>query len=224
MSTGPAGHTTQSSQCTASHTIEAEQPLCSSRSCATPLLSIQHECRHRAHHLNRCRYRAHHLRHMKYIYCSTGHDLVQSLAYLWPRWLTGAHAELCAQHGRSMAWHTWAKMTSQVVADVDTIQHIAHARDATSNGVAPATRGHNCAGSATGHGMNSTIVVSFRRDVVVPEAMADLSADIAKLTRCTATEHASTPPLAFNSALPTQYRTASQQRKCRRSIRYPTIS
>ena len=27
MSTGPAGHTTQSSQCTASHTIEAEQPL-----------------------------------------------------------------------------------------------------------------------------------------------------------------------------------------------------
>ena len=31
-----------------------------------------------------------------------------------------------------------------------------------------------------------------------------MSADIAKLTRCTATEHASTPPLAFNSALPTQ--------------------
>ena len=94
-------------------------------------------------------------------------------------------------------------MTLQVAADVDTIQHIAHARDATSNGVAPATRGHNCAGSATGHGMNSTIVVSFPQDVVVPEAMADLSADIAKLTRCTATEHASTPPLAFNSALPT---------------------
>ena len=81
-------------------------------------------------------------------------------------------------------------MTLQVVADVDTIQHIAHARDATSNGVAPATRGHNCAGSATGHGMNSTIVVSFPRDVGVPEAMADLSADIEKLMRCTATAHA----------------------------------
>ena len=139
----------QSSHCIARHTIETEHPQYSSRSGATPLLSIQHECRHRAHHLNRCRYRAHHLQHMKYIYCSTGHDLVQSLAYLWPRWLTGAHAELCAQHGCSIAWHAWANMTLQVAADVDTIQHIAHARDTTSNGVAPATRGHNCAGSAT---------------------------------------------------------------------------
>ena len=57
----------QSSHCIASHIIETEQPLCSSRSCATPLLSIQHECRHRAQHLNRCRYRAHHLRHMTYL-------------------------------------------------------------------------------------------------------------------------------------------------------------
>ena len=89
-----------------------------------------------------------------------------------------------------MAWHTWAKMTLQVVADVDTIQHIAHARDATSNGVAPATRGHNCAGSATGHGMNSTIVVSFSRGAEVPEAMADVGDHIEKLIPCTATEQA----------------------------------
>ena len=129
---------------------------------------------------NRCRYRAHHLRHMKYLYFSTGQRRVQSLAYLWPRWLTGAHAEVCAQPGCSIAWHNWANMILQVAADVATIQHIAHARDATSIGVTPATRGRNCAGNATGHGMNSTIVVSFSRDVGVLEAMADLSDDIEK--------------------------------------------
>ena len=144
---------------------------------------------------NRCRYRAHHLRHMKYLYFSTGQRRVQSLAYLWPRWLTGAHAEVCAQPGCSIAWHNWANMILQVAADVATIQHIAHARDATSIGVTPATRGRNCAGNATGHGMNSTIVVSFSRDVGVLEAMADLSDDIEKLMRCTATEHASTQEL-----------------------------
>ncbi len=139
--------------------------------------------------------RAHHLQHMKYIYCSTGHDLVQSLAYLWPRWLTGAHAELCAQPGRSIAWHNWANMILQVAADVVTIRHIANARDATSHNVAPATRGRNCVGNATGHGTNSTIVVSFSRDVGVMEAMADLSDYIEKLMRCTATEHALTQEL-----------------------------
>ena len=144
---------------------------------------------------NRCRYRAHHLRHMKYLYFSTGQRRVQSLAYLWPRWLTGAHAEVCAQPGCSIAWHNWANMILQVAADVATIQHIAHARDATSIGGTPATRGRNCAGNATGHGMNSTIVVSFSRDVGVLEAMADLSDDIEKLMRCTATEHASTQEL-----------------------------
>ena len=132
---------------------------------------------------------------MKYLYFSTGQRRVQSLAYLWPRWLTGAHAEVCAQPGCSIAWHNWANMILQVAADVATIQHIAHARDATSNGVTPATRGRNCAGNATGHGMNSTIVVSFARDVGVLEAMADLSDDIEKLMRCTATEHASTQEL-----------------------------
>jgi len=144
---------------------------------------------------NRCRYRAHHLRHMKYLYFNTGQRRVQSLAYLWPRWLTGAHAEVCAQPGCSIAWHNWANMILQVAADVATIQHIAHARDATSIGVTPATRGRNCAGNATGHGMNSTIVVSFSRDVGVLEAMADLSDDIEKHMRCTATEHASTQEL-----------------------------
>ena len=80
-------------------------------------------------------------------------------------------------------------MILQVAADVATIQHIAHARDSTPNGVMPATPGRNCAGNATGHGMNSTIVVSFSRDVGVLEAMADLIDDIEKLMRCTATEH-----------------------------------
>ena len=72
-----------------------------------------------------------------------------------------------------------------------TIQHIAHAWDATSNGVTLATRGRNCAGNATDHDMNSTIVVSSSRDVGVLEAMADLSDDIENCMRCTATEHAS---------------------------------
>ena len=144
---------------------------------------------------NRCHYRAYHLRHMKYLYFNTGQRRVQSLAYLWPRWLTGAHAEVCAQPGCSIAWHNWANTILQVAADVATIQHIAHARDATSIGVTPATRGRNCAGNATGHGMNSTIVVSFSRDVGVLEAMADLSDDIEKLMRCTATEHASSQEL-----------------------------
>ncbi len=153
---------------------------------------------------NRCCYRAHHFRHMKQIYFSTGQRRVQSHAYLWPQWLTGAHAELCAQPGRSIAWHNWANMILHmrmaqlgqfVAADVATIRHIAHARDATSHGVAPATRGRNCAGNATDHGMNSTIVVSFSRDTEVPEAMADLSDDIEKLIPCTATEHAPTQKL-----------------------------
>ena len=38
-------------------------------------------------------------------------------------------------------------------------------------------------------------MVSFSRDVGVLEAMADLSDDIEKLMRCTATEHASTQEL-----------------------------
>ena len=79
-----------------------------------------------------------------------------------------------------------------LAADVATIQHIAHAWDATSNGVTLATRGRNCAGNATDHDMNSTIVVSSSRDVGVLEAMADLSDDIENCMRCTATEHAST--------------------------------
>ena len=73
-----------------------------------------------------------------------------------------------------------------------TIQHIAHAWDATSNGVTLATRGRNCAGNATDHDMNSTIVASSSRDVGVLEAMADLSDDIENCMPCTATEHAST--------------------------------
>ena len=40
--------------------------------------------------------------------------------------------------------------------------------------------------------MNSTIVARFSRDVGVLEAMANLSDDIEKFMRCTATEHAST--------------------------------
>ena len=40
--------------------------------------------------------------------------------------------------------------------------------------------------------MNSTIVASFSRDVGVLEAMVNLSDDIEKFMRCTATEHAST--------------------------------
>ena len=74
------------------------------------------------------------------------------------------HAELCAQPGRSIAWHSWAlhcMAMEQLAADVATIQHIAHAWDATSNGVALATRGRKCAGNATDHDMNSTIVASF---------------------------------------------------------------
>ena len=67
-------------------------------------------------------------------------------------------------------------MILQVAADVATIQHIAHARDATSNGVTPATR----AGNATGRGMNSTSVLSFPRAVGVLEAIADLSDHIEK--------------------------------------------
>ena len=55
----------------------------------------------------------------------------------------------------------------QLAADVATIQHIAHAWDATSNGVALATRGRKCAGNATDHDMNSTIVARFSRDVGV---------------------------------------------------------
>ena len=83
-------------------------------------------------------------------------------------------------------------MILQVAADVVTIRHIANARDATSHGVAPATRGGNCAGNATDHGMNSMIVVSFARGAEVPEAMADVSDHIEKLIPCTATEHAPT--------------------------------
>ena len=86
-------------------------------------------------------------------------------------------------------------MILQVAADVATIRHIAHARDAPSHGVAPATRGRNCAGNATDHGLHSTIVVSFSRDAEVPEAMADLSDDIEKLIPCSATEHAPTQEL-----------------------------
>ena len=102
------------------------------------------------------------------------------------------NAELCAQPGRSIAWHSWANIILLLAVDVATIQHIAHAWDATSNGVALATRGLKCAGNATDHDMNSTIVASFSRDVVVLEAMANLSDDIEKFMRCTATEHAST--------------------------------
>ena len=86
-------------------------------------------------------------------------------------------------------------MILHVAADVVTIRHIAHARDATSNGVTLATCGRNCAGDATGHGMNSTIAVSFSRDAEVLEAMAYLTNDIQKLMRCTATEHAPTQEL-----------------------------
>ena len=102
------------------------------------------------------------------------------------------HAELCAQPGRSIAWHSWANIILLLAVDVATIQHIAHAWDATSNGVALATRGRNCAGNATDHDMNSTILASSSRDVGVLEAMADLSDDIENFMRCTATEHAST--------------------------------
>ena len=111
------------------------------------------------------------------------------------------HAELCAQPGRSIAWDSWATKTHpgpwalpvvQVAAVVATIQHIAHAWDATSNGVTLATHGRKCAGNATDHDMNSTIVASFSRDVGVLEAMANLSDDIEKFMRRTATEHAST--------------------------------
>ena len=86
-------------------------------------------------------------------------------------------------------------MILQVAADAATIRHITHARDATTHGVAPATRGRNCAGNVAGHGMNSTIVVSFSRDAEAAEAMADLSDDIEKLIPCTATEHAATQEL-----------------------------
>ena len=68
----------------------------------------------------------------------------------------------------------------QLAADVATIQHIAHAWDATSNGVALATHGRKCAGNATDHDMNSTIVASFSREKGVLEAMANLSDDIEK--------------------------------------------
>ena len=81
---------------------------------------------------------------------------------------------------------------AEVAAVVATIQHIAHAWDATSNGVTLATHGRKCAGNATDHDMNSTTVASFSRDVGVLEAMANLSDDIEKFMRCTATEHAST--------------------------------
>ena len=81
---------------------------------------------------------------------------------------------------------------AEVAAVVATIQHIAHAWDATSNGAALARHGRKCAGNATDHYMNSTIVASFSRDVGVLEAMANLSDDIEKFMRCTATEHAST--------------------------------
>ena len=90
--------------------------------------------------------------------------------------------------GRSIAWHAWANTILHAAADVATIQHIAHARHATPNGAAPARRGRDCAGNATGHGMNSVIVVSFFQDVGVPEAMADLSDDTEKLMPCIATE------------------------------------
>ena len=56
--------------------------------------------------------------------------------------------------------------------------------------MALATHGRKCAGNATDHDMNSTIVASFSRDVGVLEAMVDLSDDIEKFMRCTATEHA----------------------------------
>ena len=102
------------------------------------------------------------------------------------------NAELCAQPGRSIAWHSWANIILLLAVDVATIQHIAHAWDATSNGVALATRGRNCAGNATDHDMHSTIVASFSRGMGVLEAMADLSDDIENFMRCTATEHAST--------------------------------
>ena len=87
----------------------------------------------------------------------------------------------------------------QLAADVATTQHIAHAWDATSNGVALATRGRKCAGNATDHDMNSTIVASFSEDVGDLEAMADLSDDIQNSRRCTATEHASTQESHFTA-------------------------
>ena len=80
----------------------------------------------------------------------------------------------------------------QVAAVVAIIQHIAHAWDATSNGVTLASHGRKCAGNATDQDMNFTIVASSSRDGGVLEAMADLSDDIEKFMRCTATEHAST--------------------------------
>lgn len=105
------------------------------------------------------------------------------------------HAELCAQPGRSIAWQSWATIILQVAAVVATIQHIAHAWDATSNGVTLATHGRKCAGNATDHDMNSTIVASFSRDVGVLEALLQsmrVCDEIEKFMRCTATEHAST--------------------------------
>ena len=124
---------------------------------------------------NRCCYRAHHFRLMKQIYFSTGQRRFQSHAYLWPQWLTGAHAELCAQPGCSTAWHKWANTISQVAAGAATIRHFAPARDVRSHGAAVATHGRNCAGNATDHGMKSMIVVSSSQNAEVPEAMAHLS-------------------------------------------------
>ena len=139
-------------------------------------------------------------------------------------------------------------MILQVAADVAPIRHVAHARDAPTHGVAPAKRGRNCAGNATDHGMNSTIVVSFSRGAEVPEAMADVSDHIEKLIPCTTTEHAPTQELhstatehavryASTQSQHLRHRCAThelhstatstevvwQQRKCRRLLRYLTL-
>ena len=115
------------------------------------------------------------------------------------------NAELCAQPGRSSAWHSWANIILQAAAVVAAIQHIAHAWDATSNGVTLATRGRNCAGNATDHDMHSTIVVSFSQDVGDLEAMANLSDDIASLSHLLTMSHqpcyraAFTAPATYSS-------------------------
>ena len=139
-------------------------------------------------------------------------------------------------------------MILHLAADVATSRHIAHARDATSHGVAPATRGRNCAGNATDQSMNSTIVVSFSRGAEVTEAMADLSDDIEKPIPCSATEHAPRQELhstatehavryASTQSQHLRHRCAThelhstatstevvwQQRKCRRLLRYLTL-